>query len=107
MKYLSTIAKSMLIAVSLMGVSAVSLADNDYDDDDRYERRVQQSAKISVARAKQIAINSVGKGARIKSIDFDNDGRPHYDVEVIKNRTEYDISVDARSGAIIKKRVDY
>lgn len=101
---MNNLIKSVVIAMSLMGATVVTFADNDYDD--LHERKIQRSVKISSAQAKKIALQSVGKNSRLKSIDFDTDGRPHYDVEVLKGRTEYTVKVDARTGKVYSKYID-
>ena len=48
-------------------------------------------------------------GATIRSFHFDNDSTPEYEAELVKGGYEYDISVDARTGAIrefSKDRID-
>jgi len=57
------------------------------------------SSYIGSAKAKSIMLNKV-PGATVKSFYFDNDNTPEYDGELIKDGYEYDISVDARTGAI-------
>ena len=66
------------------------------------------SSYIGSAKAKSIMLNKV-PGATVKSFSFDGDGTPEYDGELIKDGYEYDISVDARTGAIrefSKERID-
>lgn len=94
---------SALLALSL-GLSQTAVADDDYDYEDRIEQQQRKAAKISVAKAKQIAAKAVG--GRVIDIDFDNDGRPHYDVEVLRGKTKYDVKVDANSGKVLSKRID-
>ena len=57
------------------------------------------SSYIGSSKAKSIMLNKV-PGATVKSFSFDGDGTPEYDGELIKDGYEYDISVDARTGAI-------
>ncbi|MDO4894611.1 PepSY domain-containing protein [Moraxella sp.] len=95
---------SALVAISALNMPSIAHADDD-DWEDRAEYRAKQTAKISSQKAKQIAVRAVG-GGRVTSIDFDHDGRPHYDVEVRKGHTEYDIKIDAKTGAVIYKRID-
>ena len=56
---------------------------------------------IGESKAKSIMLNKV-PGATIRSFHFDNDSTPEYDGELIKDGYEYDISVDAVTGAIIE-----
>lgn len=66
------------------------------------------SSYIGSSKAKSIMLNKV-PGATVKSFSFDGDGTPEYDGELIKDGYEYDISVDAKTGAIkefSKERID-
>lgn len=63
---------------------------------------------IGQAKAKSIMLSKV-PGATIRSFHFDGDSTPEYEAELIKNGYEYDISVNAYTGAIIefsKDRID-
>jgi len=76
------------------------------------QKPVQQSQSssssyIGEARAKQIMLSKV-PGATFKSfyLDYD-DGRAEYEAELVKGDYEYDITVDARTGAIRDFSKDY
>ena len=58
-----------------------------------------KNSYIGEAKAKSIMLNKV-PGATIRSFYFDGDSTPEYDGELIKDGYEYDISVDAVTGAI-------
>ena len=58
-----------------------------------------KNSYIGEAKAKSITLNKV-PGATIRSFYFDGDSTPEYDGELIKDGYEYDISVDAVTGAI-------
>ena len=58
-----------------------------------------KNSYIGEAKAKLIMLNKV-PGATIRSFYFDGDSTPEYDGELIKDGYEYDISVDAVTGAI-------
>ena len=59
------------------------------------------SSYIGEARAKQIMLGRVPGGTFV-SFHFDyDDGRPEYEAELVSGSMEYDITVDARTGAII------
>ena len=58
-----------------------------------------KNSYIGEAKAKSIMLNKV-PGATIRSFHFDGDSTPEYDGELIKDGYEYDISVDAVTGAI-------
>lgn len=61
---------------------------------------------ITAEEAKKIALKKVG-GGTVSSCEFDiDDGIQHYDIEIYRNMREYDISVDAVSGAIIEYDFD-
>ena len=66
----------------------------------------KHSRSISQAQAVKIAKKRVD-GGRVTDIDLDrDDGRPHYDVEIVKNGQEYKVVVDARTGRVISSRRD-
>ncbi len=67
--------------------------------------------KLSLDQAKQIALNHVGVKASEATFtkahqDWD-DGRQVYEIEFFVNGTEYDMDVDANTGAITDFSVDY
>lgn len=76
------------------------------------QKPVQQSQSssssyIGEARAKQIMLSKV-PGATFRSfyLDYD-DGRAEYEAELVQGNYEYDITVDARTGAIRDFSKDY
>ncbi|WP_307754595.1 PepSY domain-containing protein, partial [Neisseria gonorrhoeae] len=65
----------------------------------------KQDKIISRAQAEKAAWARVG--GKITDIDLEHDdGRPHYDVEIVKNGQEYKVVVDARTGRVISSRRD-
>ena len=63
---------------------------------------------IGESKAKSIMLNKV-PGATIRTFKFDNDSTPEYEAELVKDGYEYDISVNAYTGAIkefSKERID-
>ena len=59
------------------------------------------SSYIGEAKAKSIMLSRVPGGTFV-SFKFDyDDGRPEYEGELVSGNMEYDITVDARTGAII------
>lgn len=65
-----------------------------------------QGVNIDEATAKEIALNEV-EGGVITSISFDyEDDTPVYDVEIVKDRTEYEFEINAIDGSIISKNID-
>lgn len=98
---LKTLAISALIATTVI-TPIVAFADSDYA-----EYQAQQKAKISYDEAKAIALKEIGGGV-VHDIDFDLKlGRGYYEVEVFHNNTEYEVKIDANTGKVIKRKVDY
>ena len=54
---------------------------------------------IGESKAKSIMLSNV-PGATIRGFHFDNDSTPEYEAELVKDGYEYDISVNALTGAI-------
>lgn len=68
-----------------------------------------QNASVSEADARSLALEQV-PGAADENItkfsqDYD-DGRTVYEIEIIYDRTEYDIEIDANTGEILKVEMD-
>lgn len=63
---------------------------------------------ISKDRAQEIALAEVPSGAVVVSCKLDReDGRQVYEVELRNGRTEYDFEIDAQTGNIVSRDVDY
>lgn len=63
---------------------------------------------ISNDRAQEIALAEVPSGAVVVSCKLDwDDGRQVYEVELRNGRTEYDFEIDAQTGSIVSRDVDY
>lgn len=63
---------------------------------------------ISNDRAKEIAMAEAPKGATVVSCHLDwEDGRQVYEVELRSGRTEYSFDIDAKTGSIVSRDVDY
>ncbi|CBA08079.1 TPA: PepSY domain-containing protein [Neisseria meningitidis] len=91
-------------ATALLGISAPALAHHDGHGDDDHGHSKQDKI-ISRAQAEKAAWARVG--GKITDIDLEHDdGRPHYDVEIVKNGQEYKVVVDARTGRVISSRRD-
>lgn len=61
--------------------------------------------KLSVNEIKAKALSIVN--GKIVEIDFENDdNRSYYEVEIITNNAEYELKLDAYSGALLEKEVD-
>ena len=99
--------KRILSALALSTTAALFAAPAMADDDARiYEQNKDQY--ISQAKAGEIAQAHV-KGVSVKKVDFDHDNRlgAHFDAEVLADRgVEYDVSVDARTGKVLKSEVE-
>lgn len=95
--------KAVLLA-TLMGLgmaSTVAMA-----DDDHAERQAQQAAKVSYDAAKNYAVRAVGGGSAT-DIDFElKRGRSYYEVEVMHGQDDYEVKIDANTGAVISKKLD-
>ena len=64
-------------------------------------------ATITADRAKQIALAEVPGGTVFKCQLDRDDGRLVYEVEVYSGTTEYDFEIDAQTGSILSRDVDY
>ncbi|HGG7685111.1 TPA: PepSY domain-containing protein [Neisseria meningitidis] len=96
-------------ATALLSISVPALAHHDGHGDDDHGHAAHQHNKqdkiISRAQAEKAALARVG--GKITDIDLEHDnGRPHYDVEIVKNGQEYKVVVDARTGRVISSRRD-
>ncbi|RIV36827.1 PepSY domain-containing protein [Micromonospora radicis] len=58
---------------------------------------------VSAERAGELALAHVGGGGRITEIDRDREnGRPVWEVEIVKGDTEHEIDIDRETGAVVK-----
>lgn len=65
------------------------------------------AAKYITSQQAVAAAKAAVKG-KVTDVDFDRDSRrPHYDVDIVSNRKKYELKVDARTGKVYQKRVDY
>ena len=63
---------------------------------------------ISSERAQEIALAEVPSGTTVVKCHLDwDDGRQVYEVELRNGRTEYDFEIDAQTGDIVSRDVDY
>ena len=63
---------------------------------------------ISSERAKEIALAEVPGGTTVVKCQLDwDDGRQVYELELRNGRTEYDFEIDAQTGDIVSRDVDY
>ena len=90
-------------ATALLCISSPALAH--HEGHDAVHEHKAQARLISQAQARKAALARIG--GRVTDIDLDrDDGRPHYDVEIVKNGQEYKVVVDARTGRVISSRRD-
>ena len=65
-------------------------------------------AAITRERAQEIALAEAPSGAVVVSCKLDwEDGRQVYEVELRDGRTEYEFEIDAQTGSILSRDVDY
>ena len=94
---------AVLFAAAFAAVSTPALADGDYL---HYEKN--RSSYISHEKAAQIAVAKVG-GGQATDVEFDHSRtKPdHFDVEVrLPNGQEYEVEVNAKTGAVMSSRLD-
>ncbi|WFF38813.1 PepSY domain-containing protein [Moraxella nasibovis] len=98
--------KKLLTALTL-AATAITAAPAMADDDARiYERNKAQY--ITHDKAGEIAKSHVN-GSVVKKVEFDHSRRlgAHFDVDVITAQgVEYDVSVDAKTGKVLKSKID-
>lgn len=96
--------KHILSALVLSTAAALFAAPAMADDD----ARIYEQNKDQYIKAGEIAKAHV-KGVSVKKVEFDHDNLlgAHFDVEVLADRdVEYDVSVDARTGKVLKSKVE-
>ncbi|MFU2205506.1 PepSY domain-containing protein [Streptococcus pluranimalium] len=109
--------------ISLLAVTALSvlaLAACDIDDDDKVEKQQNTtnqvakkdntSVKLSEKEAKKKAFEAAGvtekevSNLQVKQ-DFD-DATPTYEIDFVKDQTEYNYSIDANTGDIVEESTE-
>lgn len=109
--------------ISLLAVTALSvlaLAACDMDDDDKVEKQQNTtnqvakkdntSVKLSEKEAKKKAFEAAGvKEKEVTNLqveqDFD-DATPTYEIDFVKDQTEYNYSIDANTGDIVEESTE-
>lgn len=109
--------------ISLLAVTALSvlaLAACDMDDDDKVEKKQNTtnqvakkdntSVKLSEKEAKKKAFEAAGVTEKEVSNlqveqDFD-DATPTYEIDFVKDQTEYNYSIDANTGDIVEESTE-
>lgn len=96
---------ALVAAIGLSGMSGLAHAQNVANDFARPSKASSKVGRISAKRAAAIAARH-HRGRAVK-VDLDrDDGRLHYDVDVVAGRRKYDVEVDAHTGRIIKSKLD-
>lgn len=113
MKNLSTLAKSMIVALSIAGVGAAAIAapaSNTEAVTGSSEAVTAMQSKISLSQAIDIAKQNT-KGDLVSAefdYDDDDDGKAkgavsgEYEVEFVANGTAYEVKIDANTGKVLK-----
>ncbi|UNU74034.1 PepSY domain-containing protein [Moraxella nasovis] len=77
------------------------------DRSDKRKLRALNSVKIKQNDAADRAVKAVGGGQAVE-IEFDKERRLWvYDVKVVKNGQQYDVRINANTGAVLKQQIDY
>lgn len=100
--------KTIAALIAALGLSAAAGMAH-ADDDHRMRPAAQAGARISMDRAIAIAQKQVPGGGRVKKAELDRErGRLVYEIEIVtRERKEYDIKVDAQTGKIVSRRVEW
>ena len=109
MKNLSTLSKSIIMVLSIAGVStaAIAVGQSTTTKTEVSEAVAAVQSKISLEQAIIIAKKTM-KG-EIVSADFDQHDHSaggNYEVNIVNNNTEYEVKVDANSGKILSNKQD-
>lgn len=107
MKNLSVLTKSIIMVLSIAGISTTALAVEQAvsSNSNTSEAMAAAQSKISLEQAMTIAEKTI-KGDVI-SADFDQNGRStrgKYDVKIVANNTEYEVKVDANTGKVLQNK---
>ncbi|HKE49999.1 MAG TPA: PepSY domain-containing protein [Actinomycetes bacterium] len=100
----TVMAGSALAGLILGGVGIADAQDSRRSSDNPVAANA--NTKISRAQAEAIAILAVGGGSVQKTeLELEDEG-PQWQVDVIKGGTEFDVRVDATTGAVLRLRTD-
>ena len=105
MKNLSTLSKSIIMVLSIAGVStaAIAVGQSTTTKTEVSEAIAAAQSKISLEQAIIIAKKTM-KG-EIVSADFDQHDHSaggNYEINIVANNTEYEVKVDANSGKVLR-----
>ncbi len=107
MKKLSTLSKSIIMVLSIAGVStaAIAVGQSASTKTQVSEAVAAAQSKISLEQAIVIAKKTV-KGD-VVSADFDQHDHltgGNYEINIVANNTEYEVKVDANSGKVLSNK---
>lgn len=107
MKNLSTLSKSIIMVLSIAGVStaAIAVGQSTTTRTEVSEAVAAAQSKISLEQAIFIAKKTI-KGD-VVSVDFDQNDHSaggNYEVKTIANNTEYKVKIDANSGKVLSNK---
>lgn len=107
MKNLSVLTKSIIIVLSIAGISTAALAVEQAvsSNSNTSEAMAAAQSKISLEQAITIAEKTI-KGDVI-SADFDQNGRSaegNYEIKLVANNTEYEVKVDTNTGKVLQNK---
>ena len=106
MKNSSTLSKSIVLVLSIAGISTAAIAVGQTVNNTQVSEAVAAAqSKISLEQAVVIAKKAV-KGDVI-SADFDQNDHSasgNYEVNIVANNTEYEVKIDANSGKVLSSK---
>src|SRR5262245_4023353 len=100
----TAMAGSAIAGLILGGVGIADAQDSQRSSDDPVS--ASADTKISRAQAEAIAILAVGGGSVEKTELEQEDEGMQWHVDVIKSGTEFDVRIDATTGAVVRERTD-
>ena len=108
MKNLSTLTKSVLIALTIAGVGATAIAApvaNTKAVTGSSEAVSAMQSKISLTQAIDIAKQNAKGDLVSAKFDYDDDdSTSEYEVELVANGTSYEVKIDANTGKVLKTK---
>lgn len=105
MQNLSTLTKSAIITLTVVGVSAAAIAApvlSTKATTSSSEAVSAMQSKISLAQAIAIAKQNTKGDLVSAEFDYDDDATNEYEVKLIANGTSYEVKIDADMGKVIK-----
>ena len=108
MKNLSTLTKSVLIALTIAGVGATAIAApvaNTKAVTGSSEAVSAMQSKITLTQAIDIAKQNAKGDLVSAKFDYDDDdATSEYEVELVANGTSYEVKIDANTGKVLKTK---